>query len=421
MLLALRDVGKAWHIARTGERVAALEAITLDVAPGEFLILLGPSGCGKSTLLQIMAGLEAPSSGAIDFPTAAGGHGKLTSMVFQDYALFPWRTVLANVAFGPEVRGVPRREREERARRLIELVNLRGAETRYPHELSGGMRQRVALARALANDPQVLLFDEPLAALDSQTRRVMQDELLRIWAETGKTFVYVTHSLQEAVLLGTRIVLMTAGPGRDQAGGGGHAAPAAPPHRARGGRDARSPRRAARRRGRARDGLVTASHWRRLASVVGLLLAWQILVQAGRINPLFLPAPLSVLGAMWEMTRSGELPWAVLVSLNRVVQGFIYGAVLGVLLGLLAGAIRWVEDLLDPWVAAVYPIPKSALFPLFMLWFGLGNSVQDRDHRGRRALPGAGQHHGRGARDQPGAAEGRARPGREPARRSSSR
>jgi len=118
---------------------------------------------------------------------------------------------------------------------------------------------------------------------------------------------------------------------------------------------------------------VTASHWRQLASVAGLLLAWQILVQAGRINPLFLPAPLSVLGAMWEMTRSGELPWAVLVSLNRVLQGFVYGSLAGVVLGLLAGAVRWVEDLLDPWVAAVYPIPKSALFPLFMLWFGLGN------------------------------------------------
>jgi NitT/TauT family transport system permease protein len=119
---------------------------------------------------------------------------------------------------------------------------------------------------------------------------------------------------------------------------------------------------------------VTASHGRQLASVLGLLLLWQILVQAGRINPLFLPAPLSVLAAMWEMTRSGELPWAVLVSLNRVAQGFVYGAVLGVLLGLIAGAVRWVEDLLDPWVAAVYPIPKSALFPLFLLWFGLGNT-----------------------------------------------
>ena len=213
MLLALRDVGKAWLLKRTGERVTALQSISLDVHPGEFLILLGPSGCGKSTLLQIIAGLEAPSAGAIRF-SDGNGRGKLTSMVFQDYALFPWRTVLGNVVFGPEVRRVGRSEREAKARQLIELVNLRGAEGRYPHELSGGMRQRVALARALANDPQILLFDEPLAALDSQTRRVLQEELLRIWAETGKTFVYVTHSLQEAVLLGSRIVLMTAGPGR---------------------------------------------------------------------------------------------------------------------------------------------------------------------------------------------------------------
>ena len=217
MLVALRDVGKVWLIQRTGERVSALESITLDVAPGEFLILLGPSGCGKSTLLQIIAGLEAPSSGEIRFPAAAPGatsNGKLTSMVFQDYALFPWRTVLGNIVFGPEVRRVTKSEREERARRLIDLVHLNGAERRYPHELSGGMRQRVALARALANDPQIVLFDEPLAALDAMTRRVLQDELLRIWGETGKTFVYVTHSLQEAVLLGSRIVLMTAHPGR---------------------------------------------------------------------------------------------------------------------------------------------------------------------------------------------------------------
>jgi NitT/TauT family transport system ATP-binding protein len=232
VLLALRDVGKVWLIKRTGERVSALESITLDVAPGEFLILLGPSGCGKSTLLQLIAGLEAPSSGEIRFlsvtPGAAAARGastargaskgppsgKLTSMVFQDYALFPWRTVMGNIVFGPEVRKVSRAVREDRAQRLIELVNLKGAEHRYPHELSGGMRQRVALARALANDPQIVLFDEPLAALDAQTRRVLQDELLRIWGETGKTFVYVTHSLQEAVLLGSRIVLMTAHPGR---------------------------------------------------------------------------------------------------------------------------------------------------------------------------------------------------------------
>ena len=213
MLLELRQLGKTWSIARTGERVVALDAITLDVVAGEFVILLGPSGCGKSTLLQILAGLEEPSTGDIRFPERAGTQ-KLTSMVFQEYALFPWRTVAENVVFGPEVRGIRRADRAAAAQRLIDLVKLRGFENRYPHELSGGMRQRVALARALANDPAVLLFDEPLAALDAQTRRVLQDELARIWAETGKTFIYVTHSLEEAVLLGTRVVLMTARPGR---------------------------------------------------------------------------------------------------------------------------------------------------------------------------------------------------------------
>ncbi|HEV8458303.1 MAG TPA: ABC transporter ATP-binding protein [Methylomirabilota bacterium] len=214
MILELRNVGKVWSIERTGERVVALDSVSLDVAEGELLIRLGPSGCGKSTLLQIIAGLEPPSSGEVRFPAAGAGNGKRTSMVFQDYALFPWRTVLGNVSFGPEVRGVARATRDANAHRLIELVNLKGFEHRYPHELSGGMRQRVALARALANDPKILLFDEPLAALDAQTRRVLQDELLRIWAETGKTFIYVTHSLTEAVLLGSRIVLMSASPGR---------------------------------------------------------------------------------------------------------------------------------------------------------------------------------------------------------------
>ncbi len=216
MILELREVGKVWKIERTGEEVLALDSFSLDVAAGEFLILLGPSGCGKSTLLQMIAGLEDLSRGRMRFAEGSrnGDRRKLTSMVFQEYALFPWRTVLENVAFGPEVRHVARADRRAGAQRLIELVNLCGFENRYPHELSGGMRQRVALARALANDPQILLFDEPLAALDAQTRRVLQDELVRIWTETGKTFIYVTHSLQEAVVLGTRIVVMTARPGR---------------------------------------------------------------------------------------------------------------------------------------------------------------------------------------------------------------
>src|SRR5205823_6943450 len=212
-ILRLKDIAKVWHIERTKEQVVALGGISLEVEQGEFLVFVGPSGCGKSTLLQIIAGLEEPASGTIDVSRSVDGQ-KQTGMVFQEFALFPWRTVLENIVFGPEVRSVPRAQREANAQKLIELVHLRGFEHRYPHELSGGMRQRVALARALANDPAILLFDEPLAALDAQTRRVMQDELIRIWTQTGKTFVYVTHSLEEAVLLGSRVVLMTARPGR---------------------------------------------------------------------------------------------------------------------------------------------------------------------------------------------------------------
>ena len=374
MLVELRDIGKTWSIARTRESTVALQSITLDVTPGEFLILLGPSGCGKSTLLQIMAGLEKPSRGAIRFPEGNGGQ-KLTSMVFQEYALFPWRTVAKNVVFGPEVRGVPRAQREATAQRLIDLVNLRGFENRYPHELSGGMRQRVALARALANDPAILLFDEPLAALDAQTRRVLQDELaahlgadaqdvrLRHPQPRGGRAPRLAHRAHDGA------------PGPDQADPR-REAPAAPHHDGpRGGRDGGRARCPPARRGQAghRRRAVSFSLLRKVGSALFILVVWQILVQTGNINELFLPAPLSVLNAMWKMTLSGRLPWAVLVSLNRVVQGFVYGALVGIVLGLLGGAIGWIEDVLDPWVAAVYPIPKSALFPLFLLWFGLGD------------------------------------------------
>ena len=212
-VLRLREIRKVWRIERTGEEVVALGGISLDVEQGEFLVIVGPSGCGESTLLQIVAGLERPTSGAVEV-TTSNSHEKLTGTVFQEYALFPWRTVRENIVFGPEVRGVPRDQREARAQALIDLVHLKGFEHRYPHELSGGMRQRVALARALANDPRVLLFDEPLASLDAQTRKVLQVELVRIWQETKRTFIYVTHGLEEAVLLGDRVVLFTARPGR---------------------------------------------------------------------------------------------------------------------------------------------------------------------------------------------------------------
>jgi len=196
-----------------GHTVVALDRISLRVAAGEFLCVVGPSGSGKSTLLRVVAGLLRQTSGDVRIEAERPG-APLTAMVFQEHALLPWRTVLANVVFGLENRGVSRAEREARARDMLALVGLSRFARHYPHQLSGGMKQRVGIARALANDPEVLLMDEPFAALDAQTRTIMQEELLRIWATLGTTVIYVTHSLEEALLLGDRVVLMTARPGR---------------------------------------------------------------------------------------------------------------------------------------------------------------------------------------------------------------
>jgi NitT/TauT family transport system ATP-binding protein len=196
-----------------GRSVLALDRISLQAHAGEFLCVVGPSGSGKSTLLRVLAGLLRQSSGEVRIEVDRPGT-PLTAMVFQEHALLPWRTVRDNVTFGLENRGVPRAEREARASEMLGMVGLSRFARHYPHQLSGGMKQRVGIARALANDPEVLLMDEPLAALDAQTRTIMQEELLRIWATLGKTVVYVTHSLEEALLLGDRVVLLTARPGR---------------------------------------------------------------------------------------------------------------------------------------------------------------------------------------------------------------
>ena len=196
-----------------GHRVDALDRISLQVAAGEFLCIVGPSGSGKSTLLRVLAGLHRQTAGEVHIAQERPGR-PLTAMVFQEHALLPWRTVLDNVTFGLENRGVARPAREARAREMLALVGLGRFARSYPHQLSGGMKQRVGIARALANDPEVLLMDEPLASLDAQTRTLMQEELLRIWATLGTTVIYVTHSLEEALLLGDRVVLLTARPGR---------------------------------------------------------------------------------------------------------------------------------------------------------------------------------------------------------------
>ncbi|MGD8589397.1 MAG: ABC transporter ATP-binding protein, partial [Chromatiales bacterium] len=191
--------------------LTALEDFNLEVRSGEVVCIVGASGCGKSTFLNLMAGFLHPSSGDLLLHgQPIRGVEPRCGMIFQNYALFPWMTVLDNVSFGPRLKGMSRKQRLERARHWIALVGLEGFEQAYPGELSGGMQQRVALSRALANDPQVLLCDEPFAALDAMTRQILQQELLRVVAETGKTVLFITHSIDEALILSDRLVVMSA-------------------------------------------------------------------------------------------------------------------------------------------------------------------------------------------------------------------
>lgn len=193
--------------------VVACDGVNLEAKPGEFVVIVGPSGCGKSTLLRLFAGLDHPTSGAIDI-IAASGKEPTNSMVFHGRTLFPWLSLRENISYGLKMQGITRLQAKSRANELLELVGLREFGTRWPHQVSEGMRQRVSLARALATDPDLLLMDEPFGALDEQTRYIMQEELLRIWEHSGKTVIFVTHSIEEALMLGDRIVIMTARPGR---------------------------------------------------------------------------------------------------------------------------------------------------------------------------------------------------------------
>jgi len=199
----------------SGERLLALDNISLEVKPGEFLCIVGPSGCGKSTLLHLIAGLNPQTSGKVLVDgTPVSGPGTDRILIFQELGLFPWLTVGGNVEFGLKMKNLPKAEREEKVQHYLRLVHLSKFRDSYIHQLSGGMRQRVALARALATEPDVLLMDEPFAALDAQTRDLLHDELERIWAETGRTIIFVTHNVREAVRLGDRVALMTFRPGR---------------------------------------------------------------------------------------------------------------------------------------------------------------------------------------------------------------
>jgi NitT/TauT family transport system ATP-binding protein len=215
--IVARNINRVFQVRRTGEgkkEFTAVQNINLNVKQGEFVTIVGPSGCGKSTFLDILAGLSKPSSGEIYIDGhRINGPALDRGIVLQGYALFPWRTVRQNVEYGLEIKKVKKHKRKEISDQFIELVDLRGFEDCFPYELSGGMRQRVAIARALAYDPEVLLMDEPFAAVDAQTRETLQDELLTIWEKTDKTIIFITHSIEEAVFLADRVAVMSSGPG----------------------------------------------------------------------------------------------------------------------------------------------------------------------------------------------------------------
>ena len=212
--LVIRKLGKIYFDLYAGQHVTAVADVSLEIHTGEFVSLVGPSGCGKTTLLNMIAGFIPQSEGEI---TLGGrqvrGPGPDRGVVFQSFALFPWKTVLENVAFGPKMRGIPRGERERIAKEYVALVGLAGSEGRYPNELSGGMQQRVGVARALANNPELLLMDEPFASVDAQTRMTLQEELTRVWEAKHPTILFVTHDVDEAVFLSDRVIVLSRSPG----------------------------------------------------------------------------------------------------------------------------------------------------------------------------------------------------------------
>jgi len=210
--IRIRDLTRRFPAAGGGH-FYALKDISLDLDEGSFFVIVGPSGCGKTTLLRILANLDQASSGTVDI-RAGGGDKPENSMVFQGESIFPWMTVWNNAAYGLVIRGVPKAQIEERVGFYLDRCGLRRFKDHYPHQLSGGMKQRVSIARAFANDPDILLMDEPFSALDEQNKTILQQELLRIWDETRKTVLFITHSVDEAITLGDKIMVMTAAPGR---------------------------------------------------------------------------------------------------------------------------------------------------------------------------------------------------------------
>jgi ABC-type nitrate/sulfonate/bicarbonate transport system ATPase subunit/ABC-type nitrate/sulfonate/bicarbonate transport system permease component len=404
-MLEIKEVSKVFYddpqVRRT--ELVVLDHVSLTVQRNQFVCLLGPSGCGKTTLLRIVAGLnEADGGSVLVGGKPIHGPGRERSMVFQNYGLLPWRTVRGNVEFGLEVRGESALERKQRCDAAIAKVGLKGFENHYPHQISGGMQQRTGLARALSKDPEILLMDEPFAAVDMQTREVLQEELLRIWNTTETTVLFVTHSVEEAVYLGDRVIVMAAKPGRIRADveidlprprfasdvkasrrfgelcatlrgmlvDGESGRPAEKDGTANN-LSARAPARRPASSGE-RRGFKLTDHPKavRIFSLVLTLGIWE---WYGRgVDPIFFSYPTAIVSALPVMLNSGELQKALLLTLQGLVIGFSSSIVVGVVIGLLMGRYRLFDYLVDLQISALYSTPNVALIPLLILWFGLG-------------------------------------------------
>src|SRR6476620_11830236 len=338
--------------------LVALYNIFLAIRKNEFVSLLGPSGCGKTTLIRIIAGLLTADRGEVLVNSqVVNSPGRDRCMVFQQFGLLPWRTVMSNVEFGLEIDGVPRDERRALAEKYLELVGLKGFENYYPHQISGGMQQRVGIARALSKKPEILLMDEPFGAVDAQTREQLQEELLKIWAQTENTVVFVTHSIDEAVYLSDRVVVMQARPGRIKE----EVAIDLPRPRWEGAVKA-DPRFAARLTMALRTdeqiieelGLRRERRWSiydypnliRLVSVTVFMLLWEYFGR--KTDPILFTYPTAVAEAFVKLIAAGEFLKQLAVSLSALAVGFLVSLALGVALGLVLGMSRTVEAFCEP-------------------------------------------------------------------------
>jgi len=430
-MIGVSHLWKAFYDRRDGNSVIAIEDVSFSIPRGQFVCICGPSGCGKSTLIRILAGLEDKSAGDIQLATRSDG--RPPAMVFQESSLFPWRTVAENVGYPLELEGVRQAERKSRIVPLLEMTKLADFANSYPHQLSGGMKQRASVARALIDDSsEILLMDEPFGALDEQTRMDLQQELLRIWERSGKTVIFITHSVEEALTLGDRVIVMSARPGRIAADiavpfgrprdvlsmrrdprfgeltfriwnllkgtpmealtdEGCHPSPAAemaknaiqPQKTGAAARAAQRPQPAPTDRAsdQSRAALVAAMRpgfWSRSLEYVGIfsplvvLVLWEMLGRAKLIDPSFFPPPSMIAGTFWSELASGELLKDALATVSRVLIGYVMGAIPALVLALALGLWRVPRLLVLPIFSALYTVPKIAIYPLLLLLFGIG-------------------------------------------------